>query len=181
MSNKFASLVADVSKPFRVEIIDPATEDVIRDKDGNPFYIDIWASDGVQGRAYDKAKRKDLALRVKQSRTGKVEQDDALEANIAKCAALTAGWYLVDRLTGEVIDVPCTPENAVDLYSPPGMGWLFIQPWVGSNDTANFLPKPSKNSAPTPSPSSEAAGNSATAPVRPSIQPPRRGSSSGSE
>jgi hypothetical protein len=156
-NNKFASLAADVSKPFRVELIDPATEEPIRDKAGNVAWIDIWAADGEKGRAVDKADRKALMLRIKQSRTGKVDPDDALEKNIAKCAALTADWYLVDRLTGEPIDVPCTVENAADLYSPPGMGWIFIQPWVAANDAANFLPKPSKRSAPTPSPSSAAA------------------------
>lgn len=157
MSNKFASLAADVSKPFRVELIDPVTEEVIRDKDGKAAYIEVWASDGEKGRAFDKADRKALMLRVKQSRNGKVDPDDALEKNIAKCAALTAGWYLVDRLTLEPIDVPCTAENAADLYSPPGMGWIFVQPWVAANDVANFLPKPSKPSTGTPKPSSEPA------------------------
>lgn len=152
--NKFASLAADVSKPFRVELIDPATDEPIKDKDGRVAYIDIWSADGEQGRAFDKKDRKALMLRVRQSRTGKVEPDDALEKNIAKCAVLTADWYLVDRLTGEAIDVPCTVENAADLYSPPGMGWIFIQPWVAANDAANFLQKPSRNSASMPKPHS---------------------------
>lgn len=157
MSNKFGNLAADVSKPFVVELINPATEDVIRDKTGKAAFIAVWAADSERGRTYDKAKRKDLMLRIKKSRTGKVDPDDALEENIAKCAALTESWHLVDIVTGEVISVPCTPENAADLYSPPGMGWLFVQPWVGANDAANFLPKPSKISAATPSPSSAPA------------------------
>ena len=154
MNSKFGSLAADVSKPFVVELIDPSTEEVIRDKSGKAAFIAVWSSDSEKARQFDKAKRKDLMLRIKKSRTGKVEPDDALEENIAKLAVLTQDWYLVDRLTGEPIDVPCTPESAADLYSPPGMGWLFVQPWVGANDAANFLPKPSKNSAPMPSPSS---------------------------
>lgn len=145
--SKFGSLAADVSAPFRVELLDPSTEEVIRDKGGKAAYIEIWSADSEQGRAFDKAKRKELMLRVRQSRNGKVEQDDQLEQNIAKCAALTASWYLVDRLTGEQIDVSCSPENAVDLYSPPGMGWIFVQPWVAANDPANFLPKPAKRSS----------------------------------
>lgn len=151
MNSKFGNLAADVSKPFVVELIDPSTDDVIRDKDGKAAFIAVWSSDGVQARAFDKSKRKDLMLRIKKSRTGKVDPDDALEENMAKLAALTESWYLVDRLTGDPIDVQCNPENAADLYSPPGMGWLFIQPWVASNDAANFLPKPSKPSALTPS------------------------------
>lgn len=151
MSNKFGNLAADVSKPFVVELINPATEDVIRDKSGKAAFIAVWSADSERGRAFEKAKRKDLMLRIKKSRTGKVDPDDALEENIAKCAALTESWYLVDIVTGDPIDVPCTPEDAADLYSPPGMGWLFVQPWVGANDAANFLPKPSKISATTPS------------------------------
>jgi hypothetical protein len=154
MNSKFGNLAADVSKPFVVELIDPSTEEVIRDASGKVAFIAVWSADSDQARKYDKAKRKELMLRIKKSRTGKVEPDDALEENIAKLSVLTDSWHLVDRVTGEVIDVPCTPENAADLYSPPGMGWLFVQPWIGANDAANFLPKPSTNSARTPSPSS---------------------------
>jgi hypothetical protein len=157
--SKFGSLAADVSAPFRVELIDPTTEDVIRDKAGKAAYINVWSTDSEFGRAFDKKDRKDLMLRIKKSRTGIVEPDDALEKNMAKLAVLTDSWYLVDRLTGEPIDVPCNPENAADLYSPPGMGWLFIQPWVGASDAANFLPKPSRSSAPTPPKSSAQAEN----------------------
>ncbi|HEY0330238.1 MAG TPA: hypothetical protein VGC77_14210 [Rhodopseudomonas sp.] len=149
--SKFGNLVADVSKPLRVELIDPATEEVIRDRDGKAAFISVFASDSDRGREFDKSDRKKLNLRVKQSRNGIVEPDDQLEKNIAKCAFLTESWYLVDRVTLEPIDVPCTVENAVDLYSPPGLTWLFVQPWAEANKTANFLPKPAKNSAPTPS------------------------------
>ncbi|MEH2476247.1 hypothetical protein V1281_002584 [Nitrobacteraceae bacterium AZCC 2161] len=153
MNSKFGSLVADVSVPFKVELIDPTTEDVIRDKNGKAAYISVWAADSEQARQYGKAKRKDLNLRIKQSRNGKVEPDDALEANMAMCAVLTSDWYLVDRLSRDPIDVPCTPENAADLYSPPGMGWLFIQPWSEANNAANFLQKPATTSADMPKPS----------------------------
>ena len=153
--NKFGSLAVDVSAPFRVELIDPATDDVIRDRDGRAAYISVWSADSEQARQYGRQKRKDLNLRIKQSRNGKVEPDDALESNIALCAALTADWYLVDRLSREQLDVPCTPENAVDLYSPPGMGWLFTQVFVEANNAANFLPKPPKPSPDTRKPSTE--------------------------
>ncbi len=155
MSNKFGSLLADVDKPYRVELIDPTTEDVIRDKAGRAAYIDIWAADSEQARQFGKQKRKELNLRIKQSRNGKVEPDDALEANLAMGASLTADWYLVDRLSRDPIDVPCTPENAADLYSPPGMMWIFQQVWGEANNAANFLRKPPKISADTPKPSSE--------------------------
>lgn len=152
--SKFGSLVADVTKPYRVELIDPSTDDVIRDKAGNPAFISIWAADSEQAREHGKQKRKELNLRIKQSRNGKVEPDDALEANMATAAFLTDDWYLVDRLTREKIDVPCTHENAADLYSPPGMMWIFVQVWTEANNAANFLPKPPKLSPDTPKPSS---------------------------
>lgn len=157
MNSKFGSLAADVSKPFVTELIDPTTEEVIRDKAGKAAFIAVWSTDSERARSRGKAKRKELNLRIKQSRNGIVEQDDALEENMATLAELTDSWYLVDRLTREPIDVPCTPENAADLYSPPGMGWLFIQPWVDANKAANFLQRPSKPSADMPALSSETA------------------------
>ena len=53
-----------------------------------------------------------------------VDQPSQLEINIAKTAALTAGWYLVDPETLEPIleddrPMPCTLENARELYSLP--------------------------------------------------------------
>ncbi len=153
--SKFSSLEAVVSKPFRVELIDQTTEDVIRDKAGAAAYIEVWAADSERARQFGKQKRKELNLRIKQSRNGKVEPDDALEANIALGAALTADWYLVDRLSRDPIDVPCTLDNAIDLYSPPGMMWIFQQVWVEANNAANFLPKPPTTSPDTPKPSSE--------------------------
>lgn len=159
MTNKFGSLAADVSKPYRVELIDPVTEEVIRDKDGTAAYIDVWSMDSELARQHGKKKRKDLNLRIKQARNGKVEPDDALEENIALCAVLTDSWYLVDPVTLAQIDVVCTPENAADLYSPPGMGWLFMQPFSAASNAANFLPTRSKSSASTPSSPSETASS----------------------
>ena len=152
--SKFGSLLANVSVPFKVELIDPATDQVIRDKNGKASFIAVWSTDSAKSRDYDKSKRKDLFLRAKASRTGTVAPDDALDQNIAKCAALTESWYLVDPVTLEQIDVPCTAENAVDLYSSPGAGWIFIQPWVEASSTANFLQRPLSNSSNTESGSS---------------------------
>jgi hypothetical protein len=150
MSNKFGSLLANVHAPFKVELVDPATDQVIRDKSGKAAYIAVWSTDSALSREYDKSKRKDLFLRAKASRSGTAGHDDPLDQNIAKCAALTESWYLVDPVTQEQIDVPCTPENAVDLYSAPGAGWIFIQPFVEASNNANFLQRPSKNSSTTP-------------------------------
>jgi hypothetical protein len=174
--SKFGSLAADVSKPFIVELIDPSTDEPIRDKVGAAAFIAVWSADSERGRAFDKGRRKQLMLRIRQSRTGKVDPDDALEENIAKCATLTDRWYLVDRLTGEPIVVPCDADNAADLYSAPGMGWLFQQVWGGAINPSNFLPKPSKPSASTPRPSSAADENSTMEARSESIRPAPRDS-----
>jgi len=142
--SKFGSLAADVSAPFRVEIIDPVTDKPITDKDGNPAWIAVWSTDSPRAREFNKARRKDLQLRVMRSRTGRVEADDALESNIATCAALTDSWYLVDPATCEKIDVECTAENAAELYSEPGLFWLFVQPFSAAGDMANFMQRGSK-------------------------------------
>jgi hypothetical protein len=155
--SKFGSLIADVSKPHKTILLDPVTEQPILDNSGKAAFIAGWAADSERGRSYDKQKRKELILRVKSSRNGQVEPDDALEQNIAKCAALVDSWYLVDRVTREAIDVPCTPENAADLLSEPGAGWIFLPVWIDLNSAANFLQSPSPPSGPMPSGTSETA------------------------
>ncbi len=152
--SKFGNLAANTSEVFRVEIIDAASDEVLRDKDGKAAYIDVLAADSIEGRAFDRDRQ--MVYRKKAARTrGGVPDVDVLEENVAKCAALTRDWYLVDPVTREQIDVPCSRSNAVELYSAPGMHWLFIQPWVALNDAANFIRSSSKNSTSSPSANSE--------------------------
>jgi hypothetical protein len=155
---KFGSLAAAPADVHRVEIIYPATDKPIRDKDGNLAWIEVLPSDGEAGRAFDKEERAAAFRRARRSRSG-VDEVDQLEQNIAKCAALTKAWYLVDPVSLEKIDVPCTAENAKELYSAPGMNWLFIQPWVAANDAANFMKRSAPGSTPTPSTNSETAAS----------------------
>ncbi|MBN9007240.1 MAG: hypothetical protein J0H40_17720 [Rhizobiales bacterium] len=141
---KFGSLAAPLAEVYRVEIIYPKTDKVICDKDGNPAWIDVLPSDGEAGRAFDKEERTASFRRARRSRSGVDESVDQLELNIAKCAALTKDWYLVDPETKEKIDVPCTAENAKELYSSPGMNWLFVQPFTAAHDPANFMKSSAK-------------------------------------
>jgi len=157
--SKFGSLAADVSRPFRVELINPTTDEIIRDHTGEAAYIDVWSIDSERGRAFERQQRKDLRLRVMQSRNGRIEPNDQLEENMSKCAALTEAWHLVDPATREVLDEPCTPENAADLYAEPGAGWIFTQAWVGAISIANFMQKRSTNSSAMHSSSSATSAN----------------------
>ncbi|GEM_PF-2107430 len=157
MSSKFAALAANVSQAFRVEIIDQITDLPIIDKDGKKAFIEVLSTDSDAGRAFDKDQRAALRRKAMKSRNGMAEPGDQLEENIQKCAALTKAWHLVDPATREVIDVPCTAENAAELYAVPGMNWLFVQVWVAANDAANFMTRSSPTSSSTPSTSSAAA------------------------
>lgn len=155
---KFGSLTAAPADVYRVEIIYPVTDKPLKDKDGNVCWIEVLPSDGPEGRAFDKDERSAAFMRAKRSRSG-VDVVDQLDVNVGKCAALTRAWYLVDPETLEKIDVPCTVENAKELYSAPGLNWLFIQPWVAANDAANFMKRSAPASTPTPSTNSETAAS----------------------
>lgn len=164
MTSKFAALAANVSDTYRVELIDPITDDVLRDKDGNPAYIDVLSTESEPGREYDAETRKRDRRAAMKSRNGMPDDVDQVERNQQKVARLTTGWHLVDPATREVLDVPCTRANALELYSEPGMNWLFVQVWAGAADAGNFM-KRKTSSSPSPSTSSETPAVSTTAPA----------------
>jgi hypothetical protein len=152
--SKFGSLVARVDQPHKENIISPLTGAVLKDKDGNPAYVEVYSSDSKLGREFDLEQR---SARQRQLRVGDFEPTDDLATNQRKCAALTKSWYLVDPVTLDGIDEACTHDNALALYSDEGAGWLFVQVWVASNRTANFMQRPSNGSAVTASQSGETA------------------------
>lgn len=138
---KFDSLKANVDQTFKQEIISPLTGDVLRDKDGKASFIEVYSVDSSIGRKFDKEQR---AVQVRQARMLETDVPDPLESNIAKCAALTKDWHLVDPQTLEPLNEPCTPQSALECYSDPGLNWLFVQPWLAANKTSNFMQRPSK-------------------------------------
>lgn len=139
--SKFGSL-APSDKPHRVHI--KLDGKPIIDRDGKPFTIDIYSEDGVVGRRFDKEQRETALAAARNGDT----MPSQLEINIAKCAALTAGWHLVDPETLEPIDEPCTIENARELYSLPLTTWIWVQPWAAANNHVNFIRRSAKNSMP---------------------------------
>lgn len=161
MTNKFGSLTgtASAAETYRVEIVDTVTEAVLRDVTGKAAYIEVLAADGDVGRAFDKEQRAVMFRKARKSRNGIVEDDDQFEQNIAKCARLTKAWHLVDPISRQPLDVPCTEANAIELYSAPNMGWLFMQPWVAANNAANFIKRSATSSMPSPSTPSETAAS----------------------
>jgi hypothetical protein len=146
--SKFGSL-APSDKPHRVLIKLDGKQ--IVDTSGNPFFIDVYSEDSARGRRFDKEQREQA---LANARNG-ADQPTQLEINIAKCAALTAAWHLVDPETLEPIDEACTAENAQELYSLPLTTWIWLQPWAAANNHVNFIKRSAKSSSPTQSGPSE--------------------------
>src|SRR6185369_11727770 len=142
--SKFGSL-APSDTPHRVNI--KLDGKPILDKDGKPFFIDVYSEDSARGRKFDKEQRDEM---LANARNG-IEQPQQIEINIAKCAALTAAWHLVDPETLEAIDEPCTAENAKELYSLPLTTWIWLQPWAAANNHVNFIKRSAKPSSATQS------------------------------
>jgi hypothetical protein len=148
--SKFGSLVPS-DKPHRVYIKFNGKQIVANN--GERMFIDVYFEDSVVGRRFDKQQR-DQAL--SNARDG-TEPPSQLEINIAKCAALTAGGYLVNLDTLEPIPGPFMVEDARELYSLEGAGWLWFQVWAAANNHANFIKHSAGNS------SLSQSGNSAIA------------------
>ena len=138
---KFSALAANVAETHRVELIDPITEDVLKDKDGNAAYIDVLSMESETGRAFDAEQRKRAFRQARKSRSGLPDDIDPREENQQKLARLTKGWHLVDPNTREVLDVECNAEAALELYSEPGMDWIFRQVLAEAANAGNFLRK----------------------------------------
>jgi hypothetical protein len=156
--SKFGSLAARVSETFHVELIDPVTQEAIRDQAGNAAFIEVLSADSEEGRAFDRERAVVFRKQAARTRSAALETIDQFEENIAKCARLTRGWHLVDPATQDVLDVKFSRENARELYSEPGMNWLFMQVWVAANDAANFMRRSSTTSMSSPSIASATQG-----------------------
>lgn len=129
-------------EPFRMEIENPATGVVIRDKDGNPAYIDLISPDDprcedFKRRIFERAKKskKDLDMTY----------DEVKERSAEMFAEYTVGWYLVG-LDGSPIDFPFSKENARKLYGDPKNRFEWIREQVAEavNEDRNFFKVSSK-------------------------------------
>jgi hypothetical protein len=135
MTNPFAGLAAQVDRGHRVTIIDPRTGKAIRDKAGKSAYVEILSGDSAVAENFDR----EQARRIKgQDST----DDDDTPLAIAKLAALTSGWHLVDMISLDIIDVPCTRDNAESLYAARETRWIYKQVLPAALDIGNFM-KPS--------------------------------------
>jgi len=144
--SKFSALAANVAESFRVELINPVTDDILRDKDGNPAFVDVLSTDSPAGREFDTEARQRAFRSARKSRTGMPDDIDQLDENQRKLAKLTKGWNLVDPHSGDVIDEPCTQASALELYREPGLNWLFTQVFAAAANAGNFMKRNSTTS-----------------------------------
>jgi hypothetical protein len=144
--SKFGNLSASVDETFKVVLIDPITDQPITTGEDPPrqAYIEVLSADSDVGRSFDREQR---SATMRRAGRGRLQaDDDGLEQNIAKLALLTRSWLLVDPVTREPIDVPCTPDNARELYSQGGTAYIFRQVFVEATAPANFIKRSSTTS-----------------------------------
>lgn len=137
-TNLFASLAARVDEGFKVRLINPATGKTIKDKDGKEAFIEVLSGDSAAAEAFDRERQKKANDAAAMSLLSGTQEDDEVPETVAKVAALTKSWHLVD-LSGEVIDVPCTRENALMLYNGRETKWIYRQVMPQAGTIANFM------------------------------------------
>lgn len=152
MTSKFAAL-AGTGKPYR-SFINLAGMPLL-DKDGKPAYIEMQSEDSPAGRRFDKEWNEHVLALAADGKPAPTQ----FERNIAKAAALTTGWYLVNPETLEGLDEPCTIENAKELYALPDSRWLWASAWMAANNSANFIKRSAKGSTGTQSGSQSEASS----------------------
>jgi hypothetical protein len=132
--SEFSGLELEVETPFRLLLVHPVTRQPMRDKEGNPAYIDHYSSDSEIARKHQRnIQRRRLAMRGRMKITPEELEAEALDI----LAALTVGWHLVD-LKGDVIDIEFKQEKARQLYASPAVSWLREQIDESTADRANF-------------------------------------------
>jgi hypothetical protein len=144
MPSQFAGLAANISEPFRMTIINPLSDDVLRDSEGQEAYVEFMSADSEAGRKIDRLQSLQAVRKLRSGRN-LMDEEDLTEAQIDKLVALTVAWYLVD-LDGRAIDVPYSVENARELWRAAELAWLRRQAWVFVNTAGNFIKRPPKTS-----------------------------------
>jgi hypothetical protein len=150
LNSKFAGLQIS-EQPARMIVMSPwEPEPIVRKDTGEECWIDLHPSQSTIGRAIDR-RLLDKTLRRRTQRAGAKD----IEQNvIEKLAHLTKAWSLA-MPDGTPIDEPCTPENALALYTD--VQWLRDQVSNFVNDLGNFRPTPSENSSTSLSMNSDSA------------------------
>ena len=150
LNSKFAGLQISEA-PARMTVMNPwEPEPIVRSDTGEECWIEMHPAQSTIGRAIDRR----LLDKTLRRRTQRATAKDIEQNVIEKLAHLTTGWSLA-MPDGTPIDEPCTPENALALYTD--VQWLREQVSSFANDLGNFRTTPSENSSTTLSTNSDSA------------------------
>lgn len=119
----------------RMKIISPIDGSVMQDKEGRQAFIDLASAHSEAARRTRQSLQSRRMNRFAVRMTA--EEADAEAAEVF--AAITKAWHLVDVL-GEHVDLPCTRDNALELYQHPE--WHYVRQQVEAfvHTAGNFLP-----------------------------------------
>lgn len=134
---KLSSLRLSVEKPGRVYLRHPGTGEFLATKDGVKAYVDVMSRDSPD---YERRVRDIVETRARRVADGlKPNPDqDAIDGAVT-AALMTKGWFHVSA-SGEIVDLPCSYDAALEIYSDPGFTWLVLQVLAGSGDRSLFMP-----------------------------------------
>lgn len=137
--SKFGGLAANVTAPSRMTIIYPVTGKPIVDENGKQAYIDLMSQDSAAGRQLAKDRAAEQVKRLSRSGLGG-EIDDVVDEQVETLAALTTGWYLVDPITQEPLDIVFAgPDSAREVFSSPEVQWIRRAAYLHVLNTGNFM------------------------------------------
>lgn len=123
--------IADTSKCY---LRHPITDDIIKDKDGNPAWIELYPKESAIGR---RVERKIIDNRLK-SKSKNVTTASIEESAVEMLCALTKGWYLV-KGDGTPAEYECDEETKRKFYSDDSLRWIRDQVDAFVLDLSNFF------------------------------------------
>lgn len=113
----------------------PSTNAPMVDAAGKEAFLCLGSVHGEQARRTRQAiQQKRIDARVR-----KVSLEEAERETAEVLSSVVYNWHLVDPL-GEVIDVPCTPANALDLFQTDEFYFIFEQAHAFADNAGNFPP-----------------------------------------
>jgi hypothetical protein len=131
---KFDAIALQVDKPSKMTILDPVSQQPIRDAEGKESFIELYSSDSPKGRTHQKNM---LRQRLNMRGRGKLTPEQLEAESVDLLVALSVSWYLL-TFEGKPLNVEFSQENARELYSSESMAWLREQVDTYTSDRANL-------------------------------------------
>lgn len=135
---KLESVGLDVETAQKMPLIGPGDDEPHHDKDGVEAHFLLLSEDSGSGRSFSRRYQQTIMQKVRRSGLKKAQaEEDPAEFEADKVCALIRGWHLV-AASGEVLDLPCTPENVKALLLHPDYPWMRRDAAAFVANAANF-------------------------------------------